>query len=191
MPAVFSISRIHKSPALRNDFIAWAHLELKSTPMKFFLSTVARYLVVGFFLLCPALVGAQNGQRLDIGWEFHKGTIGSIWEIWRGDQATDNVKWKPVTLPHCFNDRDAVDPDTHYYEGPGWYRTRLKIANPYPNGRTLLHFEGAGQKSKVFVGLNQIGGHIGGYDEWDVDITAATTSMGADGELPVAVLCDN
>lgn len=143
----------------------------------------------------PSLAGAQISQRLDAGWEFHQGGLGSIWEIWRGDAATDNVKWTPITLPHCFNARDAVDPDTHYYEGPGWYRTHLKIANPLPDGRTLLHFEGAGQKSKVFVGLNQVGEHAGGYDEWNVDITDAAarvlTNMLFNGSVPVAVLCDN
>ncbi len=136
-----------------------------------------------------AQIGAV--QRLDEGWEFHQGSLGSIWEIWRGDRATDNVKWTPVTLPHCFNARDAVDSDAHYYEGPGWYRTHLKLSNPYPQGRTLLHFEGAGQKSQVFVGLTKVGEHVGGYDEWTVDITPAETNADAEDELPVAVLCDN
>ena len=133
--------------------------------------------------------------RLDAGWEYHQGTLGSIWEIWRGDRASDNVIWTPVTLPHCFNARDAVDPDAHYYQGQGWYRTQLKLANPFPNGRTLLHFDGAGQKSRVFVGLEKVGEHVGGYDRWNVDITEAasralTNSIGK-GTVPVAVLCDN
>jgi len=136
-----------------------------------------------------------NGQHLSSGWEFYRGSLGSVWEIWRGDAATDNVKWTPVTLPHCFNARDCVDPDVPYYQGPGWYRTRLQIANPFPNGRTLLHFDGAGQKTKVFVGLEKAGEHVGGYDEWDVDITDAAAHALADkkfaGQVPVAVLCDN
>ena len=49
---------------------------------------------------------------------------------------------QPVELPHCFNAHDGVDPDAHYYQGPGWYRARLKVENPYADGRTLLHFEG-------------------------------------------------
>ena len=159
--------------------------------MKRLFAIVLRYSVAVAWLPFASLAGAAPVQPLDSGWEFYQGSLGSIWEIWRGDAATDNVKWTPVTLPHCFNARDAVDPDVHYYEGPGWYRTRLEIANPFPNGRTLLHFEGAGQKSKVFVGLNQVGEHVGGYDEWDVDITAAATNADANGELPVAVLCDN
>ena len=154
---------------------------------------------MGLLLLaCLGLVSANAAelrQRLDSGWEFYQGTLGSTWEIWRGDKATDNVTWQPVTLPHCFNARDSVDPDVHYYQGPGWYRTRLKLANPFPDGRTLLHFDGAGQKSQVFVGLKRVGEHVGGYDQWDVDITDAaarpTTNSLFGGSTPVAVLCDN
>jgi beta-galactosidase/beta-glucuronidase len=63
---------------------------------------------------------------------------------------------------------------THaYYQGPGWYRTSFAARNPFPNGRTLLHFEGAGQKSEVFVGLESVGQHVGGYDEFTLDITLA------------------
>ncbi|MEQ1851536.1 MAG: alginate lyase family protein, partial [Chthoniobacteraceae bacterium] len=105
------------------------------------------------------------------------------------------VAWSAVTLPHCFNGRDAVDPDVRYYQGPGWYRTRLKIANPYPGGRTLLHFDGAGQKSQVFVYTEKVGEHVGGYDEWDVDITDAAAKAlkneAFKGEVPIAVMCDN
>ena len=125
---------------------------------------------------------------LDSGWEFHQGAVGSLWEIWRGDKATDNVTWLAVTLPHCFNARDAVDPDVHYYQGPGWYRKRLQIDNPFPNGRTRLHFDGAGQKAQVFIGQQKVGEHLGGYDQWDVDITAAITNTT---DVPLAVMCDN
>ena len=134
-------------------------------------------------------------QALDTGWEYYQGSLGSIWEIWRGDKATDNVTWKKVTLPHCFNGRDSVDPDNRYYQGPGWYRTTLKVSNPYANGRTLLHFNGAGQKTEVYVGLEKVGSHNGGYDEWSVDITDAVAKelakSGGKGEVQVAVRCDN
>jgi len=150
------------------------------------------FLVAGILLIFASLTFAQSRQRLDNGWEFYQGALGSTWEVWRGDKAADNVTWQPVTLPHCFNARDSVDPDVHYYQGPGWYRTRLKVENPFPNGRTLLHFDGAGQKSQVFVGMEKVGEHVGGYDEWTVDITdaaarAATNSFFG-GRTPVAVL---
>jgi len=134
-------------------------------------------------------------QRLSTGWEHYQGSLGSTWEVWRGDAASDNVTWAAVTLPHCFNARDSVDPDARYYQGPGWYRTRLKINNPHPGGRTLLKFDGAGQKSQVFVHTEKVAEHLGGYDEWTVDITDAAAKAAlrpeCKGEVPIAVLCDN
>ena len=146
--------------------------------------------VAGILLTFAGIVGAETTRPLDIGWEYYQGSLGSIWEIWRGDKATDNVNWIPVTLPHCFNARDSVDPDVRYYQGPGWYRTHLNIANPFPNGRTILHFDGAGQKSQVFIGLKKVGEHVGGYDQWDVDITDAVAQEN-NSEIPLAVMCDN
>jgi beta-galactosidase len=137
---------------------------------------------------------AAGGQRLLTGWEYRRGNLGGVWEAWR-KAADDSVAWQPVELPHCFNSYDAVDPDAPYYQGPGWYRTRLKFENPYAGGRTLLHFEGAGQKTEVYVSTAKVGAHVGGYDEFVIDITdeAARALKNADngGLVPVAVLCDN
>jgi len=133
--------------------------------------------------------------RLPEGWEHYRGGLGGIWEVWRGKAASDNVVWDKVAMPHCFNAFDAVDPDHAYYEGPGWYRTTFAASNPYPNGRTLLHFEGAGQRSEVYIGLEHVGSHVGGYDEFVHDITdaaaLATKRPEAAGKVELAVLCDN
>ena len=156
------------------------------------MNTFTRLLLV---FIAVSSSAAETVQRLSAGWEYYQGTLGSTWEVWRGDAASDNVTWSPVALPHCFNGRDSVDPDVRYYQGHGWYRTKLKLANPYPNGRTLLKFDGAGQKSEVFVYTTKVGAHVGGYDEWTVDITDAAAKAAArpelKGEVPVAVLCDN
>ena len=104
-----------------------------------------------------------------------------------------------VTLPHCVNAKDAVDPDESYYQGAAWYRTQLDIQNPYKNGRTLLHFEGAGQKTNVYVYTTEVGSHVGGYDEWTVDITDAVDSFKKteafqkqfEGKIPISIRCDN
>lgn len=148
-------------------------------------------LSAGILLAFAGLASAGSVQTLDNGWEFYQGSLGSTWEIWRGDKATDNVTWQPVTLPHCYNARDSVDPDTRYYQGPGWYRTHLKLANPFSNGRTLLHFDGAGQKSRVYVGTTQVAEHLGGYDQWNADITDAVAKLGTATAVPLAVFCDN
>src|ERR1017187_4536336 len=70
-------------------------------------------------------------RRLLTGWEYYRGQLGGIWEVWRGAKASDNVAWQAVELPHCFNARDAVDPDEAYYQGPGWYRANIATANPF------------------------------------------------------------
>src|SRR5665213_2661569 len=141
-----------------------------------------------FLVAVQALAADSSSRRLDSGWEYYKGGLGGIWEVWRGSKASDNVAWTPVQLPHCFNAFDAVDPDVHYYQGPGWYRSRVAVANPFAGGRTLLHFEGAGQKTQVYVGLEKVGAeHVGGYDEFTVDITDAAKGN----TVPVAVMCDN
>lgn len=138
----------------------------------------------------------QNSRRLISGWEHCRSSLNGPWDVWHGSFARSAAHWSKVDLPHCFNARDAVDPDENYYRGQGWYRTNLKVANPFANGRTLLHFEGAGQKSKVFIDLAQVGGeHIGGYDEWTVDITDAAAKAQANpenkGAVPLTIVCDN
>ncbi|MBK0382348.1 DUF4982 domain-containing protein [Pedobacter sp. SD-b] len=145
---------------------------------------------------------AQQSKRLNNNWEFLREDLGGIWEAVRPVKpgSSESVPvWEKVNLPHCFNATDAVDPDVNYYEGPGWYRTNLKIDNPYNKGRTLLHFEGAGQKTQVYVYDKKVGQHIGGYDEWTVDITDAVAEFKKDsvfngrfeGKVPIAIRCDN
>lgn len=139
-------------------------------------------------------------QRLLNGWEYRRGSLGGLWEAWRKSGGDAVSGWQKVLLPHCFNAFDATDPDIAYYQGPGWYRTKLRIENPHPNGRTLLHFEGAGQKTEVYVYTGKVGSHVGGYDEFTVDITDAVAGFARrpaekddkdKGLTPIAILCDN
>jgi len=148
---------------------------------------------------------AQVGTkiRLNNNWQFLKEDLGSAWEAVRPIVKPGNPEcvplWENVTLPHCFNATDCVDPDINYYQGPGWYKTQIEVKNPFNQGRTLLHFEGAGQKTDVFVYTTKVGSHVGGYDEWTVDITDAvnaflqnkTISASFKGKVPLSIRCDN
>ncbi|ADV42628.1 glycoside hydrolase family 2 TIM barrel-domain containing protein [Bacteroides helcogenes] len=150
-----------------------------------------------------ALVPSDRRQRLTNGWEFIRQDMGSIWEVMRpvpGAGKPEAVPlWTAVTLPHCFNAEDAVEPDVNYYQGAGWYRTSLPIDNPYSGGRVYLEFEGAGQKTDVYVYTTLVASHTGGYDEWKADITEAVTQFRSDavlmkrfkGQIPIAIRCDN
>ncbi len=148
-----------------------------------------------FLSLQPFIVSlslAQQKNRLTENWEFVKQDLGGIWEAVRphkeGDPEASPV-WEQVTLPHCFNATDAVAPNVNYYQGAGWYRTTLNIDNPYQKGRTLLHFEGAGQKTEVYIHTQKVAEHVGGYDEWTIDITEAVEQF--EGPVSLAIRCDN
>jgi beta-galactosidase len=124
-------------------------------------------------------------QPLETGWEFNRSTFGNPWEMW----SLHAAGWEAVQLPHCFNHYDACDPDTPAYRGQGWYRTKIKPANPFQDGRTLLHFGGAGQRTSVYAGNTLMGHNTGGYNEFVVDLTSAERD--SHGEIPLAILCDN
>lgn len=160
-----------------------------------------------FIFLLLSLVSARaaevvsNSYRIDEGWQFIRQEMGSIWEVFRPVQAgkPESVPlWTNVSLPHCYNATDAVEPDANYYQGVGWYRKNLTIRNPYTDGRTILEFEGVGQEAQVYVYTTLVGSHVGGYDRWQMDITEAakdflksSEAKRFGGKVPVAVRCDN
>jgi beta-galactosidase len=141
-------------------------------------------------LLASVVQAADSAQihdvRLESGWEFYRGPLDPRQQVWNSEEL---VVWDKVTVPHCFNAYDGCDPDTPAYRGSGWYRTKLQVANPFQNGRTLLHFEGASQQSEVWIGTEKVGAHVGGYDEFLVDITDACRKHPE--AVALAVLCDN
>lgn len=165
--------------------------------------TVLLFLLVSTLAMNAGAQGLSANQvRLTDNWQFLRRDIGGIWEAVRSSAPGDPTGvpfWANVTLPHCFNSEDAVDPDVNYYQGPAWYRTVLSINNPYLIGRTLLHFEGAGQKTQVYVGMQKAGEHVGGYDEWTLDITDLVSAAQKDaviqkiysGRVPLSIRCDN
>jgi beta-galactosidase len=161
-----------------------------------------RYGLFFLLLLSAMQIFAQRSTRLINNWEFVKQDLGGVWEAVRPVAAGNPEAvplWQRVTLPHCVNAEDAVDPDLNYYQGPAWYRTQLQVNNPYKKGRTMLHFEGAGQKTEVYVYTTKVATHVGGYDEWWVDITDALAAFEQTavyqqqfkGTIPVSIRTDN
>lgn len=163
---------------------------------------LGNFLLVTGLLISSLKADAQQSTRLNTNWEFLKQDLGGIWEAIRpvGKGNPESVPlWQDVTLPHCVNAMDGVDPDVNYYQGPAWYRTQLAISNPYAKGRTLLHFEGAGQKISVYVYDKLVKTHVGGYDEFTADITDAVETFKKNpvcqkqfnGKIPVSIRTDN
>ncbi|MCI4670670.1 MAG: DUF4982 domain-containing protein [Bacteroidia bacterium] len=133
-------------------------------------------------------------------WEFAQRKFGGMWDVWRQISYEGEV-WKQIKLPHCFNAEDAVEPYEKYYQGEGWYKTAIELQNPFPGGRTLLHFEGVGQRAEVYIYDTKVGTHEGGYDEFTVDLTEgvkeyqnappAFPRKKYGEKIPLAVLADN
>jgi len=81
------------------------------------------------------------------------------------------TEWKSIDLPHTWNALDATDNNPGYRRSSGWYRKLFKI--PELNKVWILHFEGVNISAKVYVNGQKVGGHVGGYVGFDVDMTAS------------------
>ncbi len=147
-----------------------------------FLAVAAAACIAPMDLLAAAPV--QDQTRLSSGWQYYQGPLDPPFQVWHSEEL---VNWQAVTVPHCFNAYDGCDPDTPAYRGPGWYRMLLPVSNPYAHGRTMLHFEAAGQRAEIYIGNVLVATHSGGYDEFMVDITDFVKGS----PMQIAVLCDN
>ncbi|WP_230206489.1 DUF2804 family protein [Microbacterium gorillae] len=67
-----------------------------------------------------------------------------------------------------------------------WYRRRFVVPTRRDGDRVLLHFGAVDQCCRVAVDGTEVGGHVGGYLPFTLDITAALTD-GGDHEIVVAV----
>ena len=64
-----------------------------------------------------------------------------------------------------------------------WYRKKITLPEEFKGKRTLLHFGAVDWECKVYVNKKHVGGHIGGYCPFTIDITDALT----DGENELVV----
>ena len=61
-------------------------------------------ILILLFALTWVNLSAVEPTRLSTGWEYYQGSLGSTWEMWRGEAASDNVAWTAVrstVAPHC------------------------------------------------------------------------------------------
>ncbi|PAP76428.1 glycoside hydrolase family 2 protein [Rubrivirga marina] len=143
-------------------------------------------------LLTAASASAQRTQT----------SLNDAWRFWNADApgaeapAFDDGAWDRVDLPHTWNAEDAFDDEPGYRRGAGWYRRTLRLgpstslrgaAEAGTPGRRFLHFEGANQVADVWVNGQDVGGHVGGYTAFVLDVTDALR----EGENVIAVRVDN
>ncbi|WP_124980230.1 glycoside hydrolase family 2 protein [Nonlabens xiamenensis] len=92
------------------------------------------------------------------------------------DKALEHDYWQSIDLPHTWNAIDATDLDPGYRRSASWYKKDLEIDQVIEDMVYQLYFEGANIVSEVYLNGNKVGGHIGGYIGFEVDITDAVQS---------------
>lgn len=102
-------------------------------------------------------------------------------------KAINQKTWIPINLPHTWNALDATDLTPGYRRTGSWYKKELKIATKIPNQNYQLYFEGVNITSTVYLNGEKVGGHIGGYIGFNVDITNTVKA----GKNTILVFVDN
>jgi beta-galactosidase len=126
-------------------------------------------------------------SRLDGGWRFLRDDLA-------GAQAPglDVAAWQPATLPHTARIEALVTgpagSPTAQWQGVCWYRRTLSLEPEPAGGTVLLRFEGAMNVAEVWLDGERIGGHMGGYLPFVLDISERVK---AGGDHVLAVRLDN
>ena len=77
--------------------------------------------------------------------------------------------WESISLPHTWNQWDAVDNTPGYRRDASWYKRSLVIEDL--DARFVLYFECANITSEIYLNQEKIGEHIGGYVGFEIDLT--------------------
>ncbi len=101
--------------------------------------------------------------------------------------ATSEDDRTAVTLPHTWNQWDAVDQVPGYRRDASWYFRDLDLS-PSNDQNYLISFEGANITTDVYCNGQLVGTHVGGYVGFELDITPYLSD---DGNNELAVRVDN
>ncbi|MEN6645554.1 MAG: glycoside hydrolase family 2 TIM barrel-domain containing protein [Armatimonadia bacterium] len=133
-----------------------------------------RWSVFGLLLLVATAGWGQLRQEVNLGgdWEFVM-----VKDLADGPPADG---WKPFAVPG------------HLYTGAwyqrAWFRHDFEVPQSMGGSRIVLHFGGIKWNSVVRVNGQQVGGHFGGFEPFEVDITGIA-KLGGTNRLEVGC-CD-
>jgi hypothetical protein len=149
---------------------------------------MTRRLLIVSLIASSACASAQTHAQLtnfNAGWRLAVGDVS-------GAEAVDfdDAKWKPVTLPHAFNEDEAFRKDiTELATGVSWYRKRFRLPEgTAKDAKVFLEFQGVRHAAKVFVNGKQVALHENGVMAFGVDVSDVVKH---DGDNVVAVRCDS
>ncbi len=107
----------------------------------------------------------------------HSYSINESWKFYQGEHSGaqqsefDDSTWEFISIPHTWNDQDALDDTPGFYRGDGWYRRNIYIGPEAGEKQVYIYFEGSNQLTELWVNGNYVGEHIGGYTRFSFDIT--------------------
>ena len=111
----------------------------------------------------------RDVMRLEDGWRFVRGDAPEAHQ-----PGLDDSRWQPATVPHTARIEalvtGAAGSTDAQWQGICWYRRHLRI-EPGGAGRDiLLRFEGAMNVADVWLDGQRVGGHLGGYLPFVLDL---------------------
>lgn len=144
-----------------------------------------------FILLTLAFLGSILGVNatessvvnFNSGWRLH---VGDAVDAVKPD--FDDSRWKPVTLPHAWNEDDAFSKDIKDHRtGIAWYRKTFILPQGTEGKKVFLEFEGVRQAAEFFVNGQAVGLHENGVMAIGLDVSDAVRP----GSNTIAVRTDN
>jgi beta-galactosidase len=118
------------------------------------------------------------------------------WLVQTGDPANaeaptfNDTSWKPVTLPHAWNEDSAFKVSIHDLPtGIAWYRKHFRTPANAAGQRIFIEFEGIRMAGVVYLNGKLLGRHEDGVAAFGFDITDAVNPAPADNVI--AVRTDN
>jgi len=128
----------------------------------------------------PGSPGARLVQNFNQAWKFKRADV-------TGADATtfDDSAWDDVGLPHSFSLPYFMA--SKFYVGYGWYRKHFTVPSSWTGKSVALEFQAAFDQAEIYVNGQKVGTHLGGYNGFSIDVTAAIKT----GDNVVAVRLNN
>jgi beta-galactosidase len=123
---------------------------------------------------------ARLVQNFNQSWKFKRADVS-------GAEATafDDSSWENVGLPHSFSLPYFMA--SKFYVGYGWYRKHFSVPASWAGKTVSLEFQAAFDQAEIYVNGVKVGEHLGGYNGFSIDLTAAIKT----GDNVVAVRLNN
>ena len=119
------------------------------------------------FLLIVPHAFAREVYNFNADW---KQLVGDPHDAW--EPSFDDSKWKPVTLPHAWNEDKAFAVAIHDLPtGIAWYRKHFVLSKDSVGKKVYLEFEGIRQGGEFFLNGSPIGRSDNGVSAFGFDVT--------------------